>query len=148
MRQLSHQNEAWLKELDLAAVTRTSITRRDGTEVHGYLVTPPPSVIKGAKPGARLPTMLFSHGGPQSQSAAAFSLDWQIYASHGLAVVASNYRGSTGRGQAYSAAIYAKWGTVDVQDALAAVDDAVKRGVAETEQQVESGRSNGGNINN
>jgi len=143
VRQLSHQNDDWLKELDRAPVTRTSFKSRDGTEVHGFLVTPP-----NAKPGARLPTMLFSHGGPQSQSAAAFSLDWQIYASHGLAVVASNYRGSTGRGQAYSSAIYAKWGTVDVADALAAVDDAVKRGVADPDRLVVGGWSYGGIITN
>lgn len=143
VRQLSHQNDAWLKELDLAPVVRTSFKSRDGTEVHGFLVTPPK-----AKPGARLPTMLFSHGGPQSQSAAAFSLDWQLYASHGLAVVASNYRGSTGRGQAYSAAIYAKWGTVDVQDALAAVDDAVARGVADPNRLVVGGWSYGGILTN
>jgi dipeptidyl aminopeptidase/acylaminoacyl peptidase len=93
LRQLSHQNDTWLKELDLAPVTRTSFKSKDGTEVHGFLVTPP-----NAKPGAKLPTMLFNHGGPQSQISASFSLEWQIYAGHGLAVVASNFRGGTGRG--------------------------------------------------
>jgi len=143
LRQLSHQNDAWLREVDIAPTVRTSFKSRDGTEVHGFLVTPP-----NAKPGRRLPTMLFSHGGPQSQSAAAFSMDWQIYAGHGYAVVASNYRGSTGRGQAYSSAIYAKWGTVDVQDALAAADDAVSRGLADPDRMVVGGWSYGGIITN
>ncbi|MFL5297576.1 MAG: S9 family peptidase [Phenylobacterium sp.] len=143
LRQLSHQNDAWLKELDLAPVVRTSFKSRDGTEVHGFLVTPP-----NAKPGQRVPTMLFNHGGPQSQLAASFNLDWQIYASHGLAVTAANFRGGTGRGQAYSAAIYAKWGSVDVADALAAVDDAVARGVADPERLVVGGWSYGGMLTN
>jgi dipeptidyl aminopeptidase/acylaminoacyl peptidase len=143
LRQLSHQNDAWLKELDLAPVVRTSFKSKDGTAVHGFLVTPP-----HAKAGAKLPTMLFNHGGPQSQLSAAFSLEWQIYAGHGLAVVASNFRGGTGRGQAYATGIYAKWGTVDVQDALAAVDDAVAKGVADPNRLVVGGWSYGGILTN
>ena len=143
LRQLSHQNDAWLKEVDLASTARTSFKSKDGTEVHGFLVTP-----AGARPGAKLPTMLYNHGGPQSQLPAAFNLDWQIYAGHGLAVVASNFRGGTGRGQAYATGIYAKWGTVDVQDALAAVDDAVAKGVADPNRLVVGGWSYGGILTN
>jgi dipeptidyl aminopeptidase/acylaminoacyl peptidase len=143
LRQLSHQNDAWLKELDLAKTERTTFKSKDGTEVHGFLVTPP-----GLASGKRGPAMLFNHGGPQSQLSAAFNLDWQIYAGHGLAVVAHNFRGSTGRGQAYSSAIYARWGSVDVQDALAAVDDAVARGVADPDRLVVGGWSYGGMLTN
>ena len=42
-----------------------------------------------------------------------------------------NPRGSTGRGTDYSKAIYADWGHLDVQDDLAAVDDAIARGAAD-----------------
>jgi dipeptidyl aminopeptidase/acylaminoacyl peptidase len=143
VRQLSHQNDAWLKTVDVAPTLRTSFKSKDGTEVHGFLVTP-----AKAAPGQKLPTMLFNHGGPQSQLAAAFSLDWQIYAGHGLAVAASNFRGGTGRGQAYSAAIYGKWGTVDVADALGAIDDAVARGVADPNRLVVGGWSYGGILTN
>jgi dipeptidyl aminopeptidase/acylaminoacyl peptidase len=143
LRQLSHQNDAWLKEVALAPTVRTRFKSRDGTEVHGLLVTPP-----GAALGRKLPTMLYSHGGPNSQSGADFSIQWQITAARGYAVVASNYRGSTGRGQAFSAALYAKWGSVDVQDALAAVDDAVARGVADPDKLVVGGWSYGGMLTN
>ena len=143
VRQLSHQNDAWLKELDLARTERTAFKSRDGTEVHGLLVTP-----ANAQPGQKLPTMLFNHGGPNSQLGGAFNLDWQVYAGHGLAVVAHNFRGSTGRGQAFASAIYAKWGSVDVQDALAAVDDAIKRGVADPNRLVVGGWSYGGILTN
>ena len=143
LRQLSHQNDAWLKDVEIAPTVRTSFKSKDGTEVHGFLVTP-----AKAAPGAKLPTMLFNHGGPQSQLAAAFSLDWQIYAAHGYAVVASNFRGGTGRGQAYASAIYGKWGTVDVADALGAVDDAVARGIADPNRLVVGGWSYGGILTN
>jgi dipeptidyl aminopeptidase/acylaminoacyl peptidase len=140
---ISHHNDASLKELDLGEVKATRFKSKDGTEVHGFLVTPP-----GPKPAKGWPTMLFNHGGPQSQLSAAFDLDWQIYAGHGFAVVAANFRGSTGRGEAYSSAIYAKWGSVDVQDALAAVDDAVAKGVADPNRLVVGGWSYGGMLTN
>jgi len=145
VRQLSHQNDAWLKEVDIAPTERTVFKSRDGTEVHGFLVTPPKGV---AKLDAKWPTMLFNHGGPQSQLAASFVMDWQIYASHGYAVAAANFRGGTGRGGAYANAIYAKWGTVDVQDALGAIDDAVARGVADPDRLVVGGWSYGGILTN
>jgi dipeptidyl aminopeptidase/acylaminoacyl peptidase len=142
-RQLTHQNDAWLKEVDVAPTVRTSFKSRDGTEVHGFLVTPP-----GAPAGKPLPAMLFSHGGPQSQNDAAFSLQWQIFAAHGYAVIAPNFRGGTGRGEKYATGIYAAWGTVDVQDSLAAVNDAVAKGVADPNRLVLGGWSYGGILTN
>ncbi|HEY0438228.1 MAG TPA: S9 family peptidase, partial [Phenylobacterium sp.] len=142
-RRLSHQNDAWLGELAIAPTVRTSFKSSDGTEVHGILVTPP-----DAPAGKRLPTMLFSHGGPNSQTAADFSMQLQITAAHGYAVVATNYRGSTGRRQAHSSALYARWGSVDVADALAGVDDAVARGVADPDRLVVGGWSYGGMLTN
>ena len=143
VRQLTHQNDAWLKEVAIAPTIRTSFKSRDGTEVHGLQVLP-----ANAKAGEKLPTMLFNHGGPQSQLGGGFSMDWQIYAAHGYAVVAANFRGGTGRGTAYANAIYAKWGTVDVQDTLGAVDDAVARGVADPNRLVVGGWSYGGILTN
>ena len=40
----------------------------------------------------------------------------------GYAVIAANPRGSTGRGTAYSRAIWADWGNKDFEDVMAAVD--------------------------
>lgn len=126
IRQLSHRNDAWLATVALAPVTETRFRSHDGTEVHGFLVTPPDAV-----PGKPLPTVLRIHGGPQSQFANSFDAEWQVFAGHGLAVVAVDPRGGTGRGEAYASAIYADWGSVDVDDVLAGVDDAVARGIAD-----------------
>lgn len=140
-RQISHAND-WLKQIALAPVTETAFKSKDGTEVHGFLLKPP-----GSSAG-HLPTILRIHGGPQSQFALSFSFEWQILAAHGYAVIAANPRGSTGRGQAYGAAIYANWGGPDVQDELAAVDDAVKRGVADPNRLGVGGWSYGGMLTN
>ena len=145
-RQLSHQNDAWLREVTVAPISRTSFRSNDGTEVHGFLITPP-----GAPAGKPRPTILFNHGGPQSQFTAASAgwwMQWQIFANAGYAVVSSNPRGSTGRGEAFAKALYADWGGPAVPDALAAVDDAVAHGVADPKQLYVGGWSYGGMLTN
>jgi dipeptidyl aminopeptidase/acylaminoacyl peptidase len=140
-RQLSHQND-WLKDVKLAPVQEIAFKSKDGTDVHGFLLKPP-----GAT-GRHLPTILRIHGGPQAQFPLGFSFEWQIIAAHGYAVVAANPRGSTGRGQAYCAAIFANWGGPDVQDELAAIDYAVKTGVADPARLGVGGWSYGGMLTN
>jgi len=142
LRPLSRANDALLEQLRLAPVEETRFKSADGTEVHGFLVRPP------AAAAGRLPTVLRIHGGPQSQFGASFSPEWQIFAANGYAVVAANPRGSTGRGQDYAKAIYAAWGSVDVPDVLAAVDDAVSRGVADPNRLGVGGWSYGGMLTN
>ena len=125
-KQLSHQNDAWLSHRTLATVDEVSAKSADGTRVSGYLVTPANLVA-----GKRYPTILRIHGGPTSQYSNAFEFDWQLYAAHGYVVVAGNPRGSSGRGEAYAAAITADWGHRDGEDVLSLVDLAVAKGVAD-----------------
>jgi dipeptidyl aminopeptidase/acylaminoacyl peptidase len=142
LRRLSHQNDSWLADVDLAPVEDTVLHSRDGTEVHGFLLRPVGGVTTPA------PTILRLHGGPQSQFDYSFSFEWQLLAANGYAVVAANPRGSTGRGQDYAKGIYAAWGSVDVQDVLSAVDDAVARGVADPNRLGVGGWSYGGMLTN
>ncbi len=143
IRPLSRQNEAWLSGLKLAPVEETRFRSADGTEVHGFLLRP-----IDAPQGAPSSTVLRIHGGPTSQYNVGFNPEWQLFAAHGYAVVAANPRGSTGRGQDFARAIYAAWGSVDVPDVLAAVDDAVARGVADPNRLGIGGWSYGGMLTN
>jgi dipeptidyl aminopeptidase/acylaminoacyl peptidase len=142
LRRLSRQNDRWLADVDLAPVEDTMLRSRDGTEVHGFLLRP---VAGAASP---VPTVLRLHGGPQSQFDYGFSFEWQLLAANGYAVVAANPRGSTGRGQDYAKGIYAAWGSVDVQDVLSAIDDAVARGIADPNRLGVGGWSYGGMLTN
>ena len=141
-RRLSRQNDAWLADIQLASVEDTAARSKDGTEVHGFLLKP----VNG--PATRAPTILRIHGGPQAQYDYGFNFDWQLFAANGYAVVAANPRGSTGRGQEYGKGIYAAWGSVDVEDVLAMVDDAVARGVADPNRLGVGGWSYGGILTN
>ena len=143
LRPLSRQNDAWLAGVTLGAVEPIAFPSRDGTEVHGLLVTPP-----DYRPGTRYPTLLRIHGGPVSQFDYGFDFQLQLFAARGYAVVAANPRGSSGRGERYATAIYAAWGEKDAQDVLAAVDYAVARGVADPARLGVGGWSYGGMLTN
>ena len=143
LRALSRQNDRWLSDVQLAPVEEISFKSRDGTPIDGFLVRP-----VGYQPGTRAPTVLRIHGGPVSQFANEFDFAWQLLASQGYAVVAANPRGSSGRGEKFSTAIWADWGNKDGQDVLAAVDHAVAQGVADPNRLGVGGWSYGGILTN
>ena len=139
LRQLSHQNDAWLAEVELATTEDVSFKAKDGNEAHGLLVKP-----VGYVPGRRVPLLLRIHGGPNGQDQHAFSLERELFAANGYAVLNVNYRGSNGRGEKYQQAIFADWGNKEVLDLLAGVDYAVSIGVADPERLGIGGWSYGG----
>ena len=59
-------------------------------------------------------------------------------------MLAVNYRGSSGRGQAWKKAIYADWGNKEVQDLLAGVDHVIASGIADPNRLGLGGWSYGG----
>lgn len=143
LRALSHHNDEWLAGASLGKTEEISFASKDGTRISGLVVTPPNYVA-----GQRYPTLLWIHGGPVAQYANSFSLPWQIFASQGYVVVAANPRGSSGRGEAFTTAIYKDWGGKDSEDVLAAVDHVVKQGIADPNRLGVGGWSYGGILTN
>ena len=143
LRRLSRQNDDWLTGVRLAPVEEISFKSRDGTPIHGFLVRP-----VDYRAGSRVPAVLKIHGGPVSQFSNEFDLEWQLLAARGFAVVAANPRGSSGRGEKFSTAIWADWGNKDGQDVLAAADYAVAAGVADPGRLGVGGWSYGGILTN
>jgi dipeptidyl aminopeptidase/acylaminoacyl peptidase len=139
LRRLSHVNDDFLKGIRLGRVERFKARSADGTMIDAYLTYPP-----DAPPGRKLPAVLRIHGGPVSQFTTGFSLEWQLLAAKGYAVIAANPRGSSGRGLAFARAIWADWGNKDFEDVMAAVDRAVEMGVADAERLGVGGWSYGG----
>ena len=139
LRQLTRQNDDLFAELDLGVTEEVGFKSKDGTQVNG-LLTYPVGYVKGTK----VPMLLRIHGGPNAQDQHSFSLERQMFAAHGYAVLAVNYRGSSGRGQKFSRAIFADWGNYEVQDLLAGVDHVVKMGVADPDRLGVGGWSYGG----
>jgi dipeptidyl aminopeptidase/acylaminoacyl peptidase len=125
-RPLTHQNDALFSELLLGTTEEVRAKSKDGTEIHGLLTKP-----AGYVAGTKIPMLLWIHGGPNGQDQHSFAFERQWFAANGYAVLAVNYRGSSGRGAKFSRAIWADWGHYEVDDLQAMVDQVVKMGVAD-----------------
>jgi dipeptidyl aminopeptidase/acylaminoacyl peptidase len=81
--------------------------------VQGYVVKPANYV-----PGKKYPVAFLIHGGPQGSWLNDFHYRWnpQTYAGAGFAVVAIDFHGSTGYGQAFTDAISGHWGDRPLED--------------------------------
>ncbi len=77
-------------------------------------------------PERRYPTILTVHGGPRAAFGSVFFHEIQVLAGHGYAIVYTNPRGSSGRGNDF-ADLRGKYGTIDYEDLMAVLDAALDR---------------------
>ena len=143
LRRLTTVNDDLVAGLRLAEVKNVQFPSKDGTEVEGFIYTPP-----GFDAALRYPTVLRIHGGPVSQYDFRFNFEAQLFAAHGYVVVLTNPRGSSGYGQDFSRAIWADWGNKDFEDVMAGVDYAIAQGYADPERLGVGGWSYGGILTN
>ncbi len=115
----------------------------DGATARGLFFAPRNAGWRG--PDGELPPLIvIIHGGPTAAASSALSLDRAFYTSRGIAVVAVDYRGSTGYGRPYRDALKGRWGIVDVDDAVAAARFLADRGSVDAARLVIRGGSSGG----
>ena len=114
-----------------------------GRPVHAY-VFPPANPDAVAPEGELPPYVVFVHGGPTGRISSSLSLDRVFFTSRGIGVVDVNYGGSTGHGRAYRERLRRQWGIVDVEDAVAAAQALVERGIADPARLAIRGGSAGG----
>ena len=98
----------------------------------------------GYREGERVPLILDYHGGPSAHVNLGWRGSRQIWASAGYAVLAPNFRGSTGYGEAFSEALRGDIGGQPYLDCLAGVDHLVSEGIADAGRTVICGHSWGG----
>ena len=139
LRVLTHVNDAVFAELRLGTTEDVSFLNKDGLTVGALLVKP-----AGFVQGTKYPMLLRIHGGPNGQDQHLFSFERDLFAANGYLVLAVNYRGSSGRGQAWKKAIFADWGNKEVQDLLAGVDHVIGMGIADPARLGIGGWSYGG----
>jgi dipeptidyl aminopeptidase/acylaminoacyl peptidase len=116
-RRLTTHNAAVEAEVDIRPAEEMTVAGAGGKPVHVFVVKP-----SGFDPAKKYPVILNVHGGPQSQWADAFRGDWQVYPDY--LVVFPNPHGSTGFGEAYTAAISGDWDGRVMED-IEKVTDAV-----------------------
>ena len=139
-RRLTHSNR-WLDEVDLAQQEVITITARDGLKFEGILIHP-----LNKKKAA--PLILMVHGGPESHDRNGwltnYSRPGQLAAAKGYAVLYPNYRGSTGRGVAFSKTSQGDAAGAEFDDLVDAVNQLVKAGIADKDRVGITGGSYGG----
>lgn len=69
--------------------------------------------------------LLKIHGGPTSMSYPALDPKIQFWTSMNFAVLDVNYSGSSGFGRSYRDSLYGKWGIIDVNDCIAALQNII-----------------------
>jgi dipeptidyl aminopeptidase/acylaminoacyl peptidase len=143
LRPLTHHNDAWLQDVELAQARAIQFKSADGLMIHGLMLVP-----SGSAPVGRKPTVLRLHGGPVAQHQYEFDFEWQLLAAHGYVIVGPNPRGSSGRGYQFQKMLFADWGAVDVPDVLAAADYAVSVGIADAQRLGVGGWSYGAILTN
>lgn len=142
MKRLTNSNP-WLDEMKLAKQEVVEWTARDGLRLQGILIRP-----LNEEPGKRYPLILCVHGGPEAHDRMGWTTRYsdpgQVGAAMGFAVFYPNYRGSTGRGVAFSRMGQADYAGKEFDDLVDAVDHLVAMGLADKDKVGITGGSYGG----
>jgi dipeptidyl aminopeptidase/acylaminoacyl peptidase len=115
----------------------------DGLEIEGVVIRP-----VGFEDGVRYPLVVIVHGGPESQFLNAwinsYSRPGHALAERGFVVFFPNYRGSTGRGVAFSKADHRDLGGREFVDVLDGIDHLAETGWIDPDRVGMMGGSYGG----
>jgi dipeptidyl aminopeptidase/acylaminoacyl peptidase len=127
-RRLTDVGRPFAEARELQTPERFTAISADGTEVEAWVMRP-----VGFEEGQTYPTLLNIHGGPFTQYGNKFFDEFHVFTGAGYVVVYSNPRGSSGYSEAWGRAIRGPvevgpgWGSVDYEDLMAVMDEAIKR---------------------
>ena len=141
LTRLSALNADLVDEYAFPACRRFSY-ESDGWDVDGLLYHPPD--FDPEDPDGQRPLVVAIHGGPISYDEPEFYFAHAVLASRGYLVFRPNYRGGSSYGRAFTEELYGQWGTVEVEDIVAGVENVVERGWADPERVFGYGFSYGG----
>ena len=141
--QLTHYNDALEAEVDFRPSEELWIKGAAGDSMEIFIVKP-----HNFDPNKRYPLVMNVHGGPQMQWMNSFRADWQVYPGAGYVVAYPNPHGSTGRGQAYCAAISKDWGGKVFEDVMLAADTLSRLSYVDPDRMACMGWSYGGYMMN
>ncbi|MFQ5412530.1 MAG: prolyl oligopeptidase family serine peptidase, partial [Phycisphaerae bacterium] len=133
----------WFADMRFAKQEIVNYKARDGLELQGILIHP-----LDEEPSKRYPLIVTVHGGPEANEhngwQTRYSKGGQIAAAKGFAVFYPNYRGSTGRGVAFSKLDQADYAAGEFNDIVDGVNHLVERGLVDKDHVGVTGGSYGG----
>ena len=143
-RRLTDVNRAFVSEVALSKADRLRWPSKDGTVIEGWLMYPHGyDAARGP-----YPIIVFSHGGPHSAVGYSFDFKKQFFAANGYFVLDTNFRSSTGYGDAFKWATWGAWGDKDGEDVMWGIDYAIALYPIDRARVGHTGHSYGGFMTN
>ncbi len=139
LRKLTREGDDQLASIHLGDVRVVQWKGKDGTPLEG-IATFPAGYVEGKK----YPFLVLPHGGPEANDELALDPFSRIIAGLGYVVLQPEYRGSTGYGADFLAAIYQHFGDRAYEDTDSATDFAIAQGWADPAHLAIFGWSAGG----
>lgn len=143
-RRLTDVHGRLASEIAFSKADRLRWPSMDGTQIEGWLMYP-----HGYDPArGPYPLIVTSHGGPHSAVGYSFDFKKQFFAAKGYFVLDTNFRSSTGYGDAFKWATWGAWGNKDGEDVISGLDYVLKRFPIDPRRVGHIGHSYGGFMTN
>ena len=143
-RRISDLNARLTADVAFGQTDRLRWASHDGTQIEGWL-TYPHGYDRARGP---YPLIVNSHGGPHSAVGYSFDFKKQFFAANGYFVLDTNFRSSTGYGDAFKWATWGEWGNKDGQDVVSGIDHVIKNYPIDAKRVGHIGHSYGGFMGN
>jgi dienelactone hydrolase len=139
LRRITTEGDSQLAAVALGDVRDVHWTSKEGIALEGIATFP-----ADYKAGRKYKFLVLPHGGPEAND--EFAFDWisRVVAGLGYVVLQPEYRGSTGYGSDFTAAIYQHFGDRAYEDVDSATDYAIAQGWADPSKLAIFGWSAGG----
>lgn len=136
-------SNAWLNEIAFAKQETIRYKAKDGLEIEGILIRP-----LNEETGKKYPMITVVHGGPEAHYnngwLTGYGTPGQVAAGQGYVVFYPNYRGSTGRGHAFTITSQGDAAGLEFDDIVDGVDYLISRGLVDKAKVGVTGGSYGG----
>ncbi len=142
-RQLTHVNDEFFQELQLAEPEYLPYTGEGGWPIDGWILKP-----YNFDPANKYPLVVEIHGGPHTQYGYGFFHEMQLLVAQGYVVFYTNPRGSCGYGYDFANAVRGAWGEKDSLDIQLGIDALIQRGYIDEQRIGVTGGSYGGFMTN
>ncbi|MBL8110071.1 MAG: S9 family peptidase [Anaerolineales bacterium] len=150
----SQPSDLWMIDIESGEAIQLTNSMPENLSREEFIM--PEEIFYDGMDGVQIPALLFRpsktpapavvmiHGGPNWH----YSMEWNVamahFASRGYAVLAPNYRGSTGYGREWQYAARFDMGGVDTRDVAAGAQYLIREGLALKNKIAVTGRSHGG----